>query len=152
MKDSRQDHWRDVAEDGQDKSKIHSLRWDVYKREKEELINREFLVSVPHPKGGNIVWTYVKGNFIEENEDYAAIGLHGFDYKPSKEEQGWGVQEVLDGYPYLKHLIKLWPEYWIKQIENTNKLVGEKNHIDKSGRKKGLVCPFRRHNLWKSIG
>ena len=81
MKDSRQDHWRDVAEDGQDKSKIHSLRWDVYKREKEELINREFLVSVPHPKGGNIVWNYVKDNIIEEREESEAIGICVFDYK-----------------------------------------------------------------------
>ena len=55
MQDSREEHWRDVADDGEYKSKIHALRWDVHTREKEELINRDFSVSVPHPKGGNIV-------------------------------------------------------------------------------------------------
>ena len=30
---------------------------------------------------GNIVWTCVKDNIIEETEEYKAIGLHGFDYK-----------------------------------------------------------------------
>ena len=42
----------DVAEEGDYKKKIHALRWDVYVKEKEELIKREFSVSVPHPKGG----------------------------------------------------------------------------------------------------
>ena len=30
----REEHLRDVAEDGEDKSTIHSLSWDVYTREK----------------------------------------------------------------------------------------------------------------------
>ena len=29
-KESDPDHWRDVAEDGEDKIKIHYLRWYVY--------------------------------------------------------------------------------------------------------------------------
>ena len=36
--DNREEQCRDVAEDGDDKSKIHSLRWYVYTKEKEELI------------------------------------------------------------------------------------------------------------------
>ena len=48
----REDHWRDIAEEGDDKNKIHALMWEVYVKENEELIKREFLVSVPHPKGG----------------------------------------------------------------------------------------------------
>ena len=60
MADSREEHWRDVAEDGEDKSKIRALRWYVYIKDKYELIKRIFLVVVPHPKGGNIVWTSVK--------------------------------------------------------------------------------------------
>ena len=54
MKDSGEEHCRGVAEDGKDTSKIHSLRWDVYTREKEDLIKREFLESVPHPKGESL--------------------------------------------------------------------------------------------------
>ena len=91
IEDSRVEHWRDVADDGENNSKIHYLRWDVYTRENNYLIKREFLVSVPHPKGGNIVWTCVKDNIIEENYQYKAIGLRGTDYKLFKEEEGGGI-------------------------------------------------------------
>ena len=36
------DHWRDIAEDNDDKNNIHDLMWDVYVMDKEELIAREF--------------------------------------------------------------------------------------------------------------
>ena len=65
MDDTRDEHWRDIAKDGDDKKNIHALRWEVYVKEKEDLIKREFLVSIPHPKGGNIVWTCVKDHIIE---------------------------------------------------------------------------------------
>ena len=48
----REEHWRDVAEEGDDKKNIHDLRWEVYVKYKEDLVKRYFLVSVPHPKGG----------------------------------------------------------------------------------------------------
>ena len=32
MEDSREVHWRDVSENGGNKSKIPDLRWDFYKR------------------------------------------------------------------------------------------------------------------------
>ena len=51
----REDHWRDVAEEGENKKKVNALRWEVYIKEKEELINREFLVPVQHPKRGKCV-------------------------------------------------------------------------------------------------
>ena len=38
MSDSRQEHWRDVAEDDQYISKIYDLGWDVYTQYKEYLI------------------------------------------------------------------------------------------------------------------
>ena len=38
----REEHWRNVAEEGDDKKKIHDLRWDVYVKYKEELINGDF--------------------------------------------------------------------------------------------------------------
>ena len=75
-----EDHWRDLAEENNYKKKIHALRWNVYVKEKEELITRALSVSVPHPKGGKIVWTCVKDHVIDEKEDYKEIGLRGFDY------------------------------------------------------------------------
>ena len=38
-------------------------------------------MSVPHPKGGTIVWDCVKDHIVDEKEDYKYIGLRGFDYK-----------------------------------------------------------------------
>ena len=55
-------------------------------KEKEELIKREFWVYVPHLKGGNIVWTCVKDNIIEEKYDHKAIELRCFNYKLFEEE------------------------------------------------------------------
>ena len=46
------------------------------------------MVSGPNPKGGNLVWTCVKDNIIEEKDQYEAIGLRGFDYKLFEEEEG----------------------------------------------------------------
>ena len=44
-------------------------------------------MSVPHLKGGNIGWTFVKDNIIKENEDYKTIGPRVFDYKLFEEEE-----------------------------------------------------------------
>ena len=74
------------------------------------------LVSVPHPKGAAIFWTCVKDQVIDEKEDYKEIGLLGFDYQLFEEEEGRGKQEGLDGYPYLKHLIQLWTDYWLRHM------------------------------------
>ena len=63
----REEHWRYVAEGDYDKKNIFSLRWEVCIEEKEELINREFWVSVPPLKGGGIVWNFVKDHIIDEN-------------------------------------------------------------------------------------
>ena len=65
-----EDNWRDLAEENNNKKKIHALIWNVYVKEKEELITRVFLVSVPHPKLGTIVGTCVKYHVIDEKEDY----------------------------------------------------------------------------------
>ena len=112
----QEDNWIDLAEENDDKKKIHALRWNVYVKEKEELITREFLVSVSHPKGGTIVWTCVKDHVIDETEDYKEIGLRGFDYRLFEEKEGEGKREGLDGYPYLKHLNKLWLDDWVRQM------------------------------------
>ena len=51
----REENCRDVAEEGDVKKKIHDLRWEVCIKEKEELIKRNVLVSVPHTKGGKFL-------------------------------------------------------------------------------------------------
>ena len=116
MEDMREDHWRDVSEDDDDKKKIHALIWYFYTKEKVELINREFLVSVTHPKGGNIVWTCVKDHIFRENDHYISIGLRGYDYILFKYGEGKGVRYGLDSYTYLKNFIQLWPGDWLKQM------------------------------------
>ena len=54
MEDSREDHWRDVAYEGEDKSKIHALGWYVYTKQKKELINRYFWCLYHIRKGGTL--------------------------------------------------------------------------------------------------
>ena len=44
-------------------------------KDKEELIKIEFLVAVPHTKGGGVVWTCVEDNILKDNKDHKAIGL-----------------------------------------------------------------------------
>ena len=139
----REDHWREIAEEKNDKKKIHSLRWNIYVEEKEDLITRDFLVSVPHPEGGTIFWTGLKDHIIDENEDYKEIGLRGFDYRLFEEGEGRGKLEVLYGYPYLKHLIKLWPGDWVRQTEKINEAVCMKNRVTTNGRRKRLVCTIK---------
>ena len=77
----RDEYWRDFSEEVKNKKKMQYLRWDIHVKYKVELIKREFLVTVPHPKGGAIFWTCVKDHIIDEKEDYKDIGLRGFDYK-----------------------------------------------------------------------
>ena len=116
------------------------------------MIKRYFSLFVPHKKGGNIVWTFVNNHIINEKEQYEAIGIHGFDYKLFEEEEGGGTRERLDGYPYLKHLIQLWPGDSDKQIVKMNEAVDMKNFVtvDRGGER--MVRPFRRQELWKCIG
>ena len=37
-----------------DRGKVYTLRWELHMKEKQELINMEFLVEVLHLKGGVI--------------------------------------------------------------------------------------------------
>ena len=62
----------------------------------------------------------MKDHVIEENEDYKEIRLRGFNYSLFEEKKGGGKRERLDGFPYLKHLIKLWSGDWEKQMEKMN--------------------------------
>ena len=62
-----------------------------------------------------------------------------------------GVREVLDRYPYLKHIILLWKVYWGKQTAKMNEAVSMENPLTMSGREKRLVFTFRGQELWKYI-
>ena len=75
----REEHQRDVYEEGDDKKKIHAPRWGVYVEDKEDFIKIHFSESVPHPKGKNIVWTCGNDHIIDEKEQHKYIGLRGFD-------------------------------------------------------------------------
>ena len=101
-------------------------------------------MSVPHSKGGTNVWTCVKDHVIDEKKDYKDIGLRGFNYKLFEEEEGGGKQEGLDGSPYLKNLIKLWPGDWEKQMEKMNEAVCMKNCVTLNGGGKWQVKKFTR--------
>ena len=90
----------DVAEEGDDKKKIHALRWEVYVKYNEEFMKRNVLVSVNHPKREKRFWSCVKDHIIDEKEQYESIGLRGFDYKLFEEEKGGGTRERLYGYRY----------------------------------------------------
>ena len=56
------------------------------------------MVSVPYPKGGTIVWTFVKDHVIDKKEDYKEIRLRGFDYSLFEEKAGGGKRYGLDRY------------------------------------------------------
>ena len=62
---SRWDHLRGISEDGCYKINIHALKWDVYTKEKQQLINIKFLVTIAYPKGWGVVYTCVKYNIIK---------------------------------------------------------------------------------------
>ena len=103
----REDHRRDIDKGYQDRGNIHAPRCDLYTKQKYEFIKRQFLVSVPHTKGGNIVWNFVKDNITKEKDGYETIGSQGFYDKLFEEEKGGGIHQGLYGYHYLKHLILL---------------------------------------------
>ena len=109
-------------------------------------------MSVPHPKGGTIVWICVKDHIIDEKEDYKEIGLCGFNYSSFEEKEGGGKQEGLDGYPYLKDLIQLWPGDWERKMVKMNEAVCMKNHFTSNGGGKQQVKKFKRKEFWKYIG
>ena len=55
------------------------------------MTKREFLVSIPHLKGGGVVWTCAEDSIIEGKNQYKYIVLHGFDYKLFEEYKGGGI-------------------------------------------------------------
>ena len=107
---------------------------------------------MPHPKGGTIFWACVKDHVIDEKEDYKDIGLRGFDYSLFEENEGGGKREGLDGYPYLKHLIKFWPGDWERQMEKMNEAVCMNNRDTLNGGGKRQVKKLKSQEFWKCIG
>ena len=94
----------------------------------------------------------MKGHIIDENDNYKDIGLSGFDYKLFEKEEGGGTRKGLDSYPYLKHLIQLCTDDWVKQMAKMNKAVGMKNRVTMIGGGKWLVILFKSQEFWKFIG
>ena len=52
-----------IAEEGDNKKKIRALRWEVYVKEDEGLIKRDFYVFIPHPKGGGSCLDLCEGSY-----------------------------------------------------------------------------------------
>ena len=77
-------------------------------KQKKYLTETQLYVVITHPKVGNIVRNYVEGNITEEIQEYKEIGLCGFGYRLSEEEEDGGVRNWNGRYPYLKHIIELW--------------------------------------------
>ena len=94
----------------------------------------------------------MKDHIIDEKEDYKDIGICGFDYKLFEEEESGGNREGIDGYPYLKDLIQLWPGYWVRQMEKMNEAVCMKNRVSSNGGGKRQVKKSKRQEFWKCIG
>ena len=69
-------------------------------------------MAVPHPRGGAFFGLAGKDNIIRGKEGYKSIGIRVFYYKFFEEYEGGGVRNVIDGCPYLNHIIGLWPIYW----------------------------------------
>ena len=75
----------------------------------------------------------MKDHIIDEKEYYKDIGIRGFDYKLFEEEEGGGTREGSYGYPYLKHLVHLWPGDWVNYMAETNEAVVVRNHLTVNG-------------------
>ena len=63
--DDSEQHCKEVEEkDKEDRGRVRALRWEVYMKEKDQLIKRGFLVVVPHMKWGVVVWNCVNDNVV----------------------------------------------------------------------------------------
>ena len=52
VSDDKEEHRKEIEyNEKEDRAKVHDLRWEVYMKEKKELIKREILVAVPYMKG-----------------------------------------------------------------------------------------------------
>ena len=70
-------HWKDVIQDNCEyKGKVHALRWQISSKNKEQLVNTYFLLVIPYIKGGNIFWTCVEDNIIQEKYKYKLNRLY----------------------------------------------------------------------------
>ena len=54
------------------------------------------------------------------------------------------TREGLYGYPYLKHLIQLWPDGWVDQMAKINEAVVINNFYMINGGGVGVTRPFKR--------
>ena len=69
-----------------------------------------------------------------------------------RKRRAGGKLEGLDGSPYLKHLIKLWPSDWEMHMEKMKTAVCTKNCVSSNGGGERQVKKFTRKEFWKFIG
>ena len=63
-----------------------------------------------------------------------------------------GVRKGIDGYPYLEHIIELWPRYPGDNLGTKNEAVGEWNKCEKEVGKKWFVICFSKDKFSEFIG
>ena len=63
-----------------------------------------------------------------------------------------GLERYYTNYPYLKHIIQLWPRDQVNQMAKMNEAVSIKNIHTMNGVGKRLVHPFKGKYFLKFIG
>ena len=62
------------------------------------------------------------------------------------------MREGIYAYPYLKHIIELWPGYWEEQLGEINEVFREQNCHQKKIGKTRVVRKFYENEFSKCIG
>ena len=83
-----------------EKALLHAKRWDLYLKEKEKLVKGKYSVEVVGNYKKMVLWEVVGDHVVEEPCDHKEIGLRGFDFNISDENEEGVVREECSG-PYL---------------------------------------------------
>ena len=96
--DKRERHRRNVFQDNEGgvddkKALFHAKRWDLYVNKKEQLVKGKYLVEVVGPDKKKVLWEVVDDHVVEDPSDQEDIGLRGFDFNISDEDEEGVVRE-----------------------------------------------------------
>ena len=69
-----------------------------------------------------------------------------------KKKKVGDLEKEYTGIPYLMHLIKILPGYWVNHMVKMNQVVGDNSPLDALVGSKYPGCPFRRNKFCKCIG
>ena len=91
-------HWRILFEDnyqGVDDTKafLHANMWDLYVNEMIKLVKGGYLVEVVVHDKKEVLWGVVDDHVVEDPSDHEEIGLRGFDFNASDEDEEGVVRE-----------------------------------------------------------